>query len=735
VAVADESADDAVEARAHAAKLNPQEETTTDTSADLSAVFSEWQFGPLTLPNRIVKSAAGVSSMSYKDGVDNDETIAYYTNIARGGCKMLYFDDITVLYDHFEFPPVFPPFKKITDWTSDQLKAVVDAVHAEGSYIGYQLASLGMGLQNSANDSVSQSQADVITHDEIELFIQDSVNAAVLLKEIGFDAVEINSAGSNLGQNFMSRNRNTRDDEYGPQSIENRARFTVNIVKGIKEACGDDFPVQVLMNGVEDNDGSIGQNWLHTTVEEAAQIAKLLEEAGADSLHIRLGPSTNHICEFMSDLYFTGRGIEGTTAFGTQFDFKRHWQGKLKADQGGLGLNTYVAAQIKQAVSIPVGCVTYMDPARDPEFFNSAIEDGLIDFMLMNRPLNCDFEYVHKLEQGRYDEIRPCTRCGTCYLDTDRDGSYLNWCRVNGAYHRAYRDNMPEGYEPRSIVITPDGSTVVNALPEGFDALPAEHPRKVLVVGGGPAGMETARVAASRGHDVTLYEKSSTLGGLLPFAEMVKGPHENLSVFNAYLQHQLDLEGVSVVLDTEVTPELIAEMAPDALVLATGGVRRTSGFESTEGTRVIPMTELIGAELGNDVVVLGSNAQAVDVAQWLLSQGKNVNIVTESDISLLGWGQSEEVRAYTNPMLYALGCRVWPLAQVTAVGNGTATVAADSGVDVELTCSAVVEAMDMLPNTELADGFEGDVYVAGDCMDPYNIANAITSGTFVGRAL
>lgn len=122
------------------------------------------------------------------------------------------------------------------------------------------------------------------------------------------------------------------------------------------------------------------------------------------------------MAEFAGDLYFCGTGIEGTTGYGTQFDFTRHWQGMLKADQSGLGIMVPVAAEIKKAVSIPVGAVTYMDPARDPEFFESLIASGELDFILMNRPLSVDYDYLHKLEEGRLDEIRPapgaCTAIG-----------------------------------------------------------------------------------------------------------------------------------------------------------------------------------------------------------------------------------------------------------------------------------------------------------------------------------
>jgi 2,4-dienoyl-CoA reductase-like NADH-dependent reductase (Old Yellow Enzyme family)/thioredoxin reductase len=726
---------DAILARQHAAKLNPQDPPAiVKNDADLSALFTEWQFGPLTLPNRIVKSAAGTSAQSYKDGITNAETIDYYVSLAKQGVKLMYMDDICVQYEHFFFPPGFPPFNKITDWTPEQMTELVAAVHAEGAYFGYQLATLGAFFENSSPD-MSLGSADFITHDEIELLTEDIIQAAVNLKSYGFDAVEINAAGSNLGQNFMSRHRNHRTDEYGPQSIESRCLFVTTLLKGIKERCGADFPVQVLMNGVEDNDARVGQNAFHTTVEEATQMAKLFEAAGADSLHIRLGPSGEHICEFASELYFTGYGIEGTTSFGSQFDFQRHWEGKLKADQSGMAIMTPIAAEIKKSVSIPVGCVTYMDPAHDPEFFNGIIADGTIDFMLMNRPLNVDREYLIKLQEGRLDEIAPCTRCLHCYVDMDVEGHMFYWCRVNAAFYRAFRDNMPEGYDPIPIAITADGSKLVNSMPEGPEPLPAATPKKVMVIGGGPAGMEAARVAAERGHTVTLYEKGSTLGGLLTFADVIKGSHENLGALIAYLSKQLELKGVTVVTDTEVTADTISSEAPEAVILASGGLRDTLGLADTTSTKIVSMDNFITSEIGENVVIVGYDKQAVDIAQYLQAQGKRLHILTQKPLDYLDYGQSAEVRKYTTPMIFALGGHVWPEAEITAVGEGEITFTTDAGIATTVACDTIIEAMDMLPNTSLVDGLGIEAYVAGDCMNPYNIANAITSGNFCARAV
>lgn len=583
--------------------------------------------------------------------------------------------------------------------------------------MGYQISCMGIAFSGTQKDSSGQFASAVagdLTREEIGLVVADTVSAAKTLKDKGFDAVEINAAGNNLGQSFFSRMRNHRDDEYGPQSFENRARLVCEMIQGIKEACGSDFAVQVLINGIEENDQALGDSSLMTTVEENLEIAKMLEAAGADSLHVRLGPLGMHVCQFASDLYFTGYGIDGTTAYGTQFDFSRHWQGKLISEYSGCGMMLDVAREFKDAVSIPVGTVTYMDPAHAPDLFEAALAEGKVDFLLMNRPLTVDPQYANKLKEGRIDEIAPCTRCLHCHFDYDEEGNTYEHCRVNACTQRAFRDDMPEG----------------------FDLLPVGTVKNVMVVGGGPAGMEAARIAALRGHNVTLYEKSGAVGGLLDFASTVKGPHENLSDLRSYLARQLEVAGVDVVTGTEVDASFIADQKPDAAIIAVGGVRDTLELSETTGTKVIPLPDFLTAEIGSEVTIVGSNAQAVDAALYLMAQGKHVTMVTPDSMDQFDKGQSNWVKTFVKPMLLARGMRIWPHAEIVSVGDGEVTIAGETGAEITLSCDAVIEAMDMLPNPSLGEETSGiEVHVVGDAAKPWNIAEAIAAGNLAARAL
>lgn len=697
--------DEATEIRRAPSKLNPQDADFAQEDSDLSTLFSSVKIGSLELSNRMVKSAAGSDTQN-----NEEEIVNYYTNFARGGVDLVWMEDCADKFEHF-------PNARAQAMDKIPFERITESIHEQGAYIGYQLSCMGIvfsGTQKDSSGSFASAVAGDMTPEEIALLQADTIAAAKNLQGYGFDAVEINAAGNNIGQSFFSRMRNHREDEYGPQSFENRSRFVCEIIKGIKEACGEDFVVQVLINGIEENDLNLGDSSLMTTIEENLEIAKLLEAAGADSLHVRLGPVGMHVCQFASDLYFAGYGIEGTTAYGTQFDFSRHWEGKIISEHSGCGMLLDVAKEFKGAVSIPVGTVTYLDPAHAPAYFEAALADAKVDFLLMNRPLTVDPDYVNKLKEGRIDEIAPCTRCLHCHFDFNEEGVVYEHCRVNACTQRAYREPMPEGFD------LPAANTVKN----------------VMVVGAGPAGMEAARIAALRGHQVTLYEKKDSVGGLLDFAHAVKGPHENLDRLRAYLARQLEITGVSVVTGQEVDVDLVRQEAPDAVIIATGGLRDTLGLSETAETKIVPLPDFLTADIGDKVVIAGSNAQAVDAALYLMAQGKHVTMVTPDPMEIVDKGQSSWIKTFVMPALYARGMRVWPQAQIKTVSDGSITISGETGVDLTIPCDTVIEAMDMIPNTSLANAVEGiETHMIGDCSKPWNIAEAIAAGNLVARAL
>ncbi len=701
------------------AQLNPQNENyATNSIEDWSqtTLFSECNIGNVTMKNRMVKTAA-------TSGYYTEETaVPYFGNIARGGMGGIFVEGSYAVFEHLDTPEWCTVAGGDTRPTLENgpLQAIVDEIHASDipCFIQFKWGTPGLTyLWHNVPAEGSKSMASELTQEDIDMLVSDAATAAKNLQAMGYDGIELNCAGDNVPARFLSRYQNDRgaDDPYGPASIESRVKVVTDMIAAIHERCGDDYPVQVRINGVEENDANLGQNAAMSSMEEIAAIAQALEAGGAASLHLILGVFGYHEAQFLNDGYFGGYGINGTTSFGTFFDFSRHFSGILDGSTSGCGFMLGAAAYVKQHVSIPVGCATYMDPAHAPDLFENALKEGKVDFLFMNRPLaNADMEYVNKLREGRINEIRPCTRCLHCAADFNNHLGMMEGCRVNPCKARVFGEQMPEGYEPPA----------------------ADGQKNVMVVGGGPAGMEAARVAAERGYTVSLYEDDDSLGGLLSFAEAIKGPHENLSQYRSYLSHALELAGVSVTTGQEVTADFVREQNPDVVIVAVGGARQELGVEGTEATPVLSVEEFSLTDFGENVVVAGFNAQALDSALYLLAHGKAVTMVAEDDIANLGKGQSAKMLSFVLPALYAEGCRVIPNAAIESIGDGEVTVVDGQGMERTIVCDAVVNAIDMAPNTALADELEGefDVYAVGDCADPWDIQAAVATGNLAARA-
>ena len=685
-----------------AAYLNPQRTDYRTHEKELKTLFSPLTIGKVEIGHRMVKSAAG--SACYLSGL-SDEFIEYYVQLAKGGVELIFVETVSFLE--------VPEGGEYDAETRAYLERLVSECGKYGAKLGYQISGFGMGENEMSVEDIHARQARF-------------VEVAKGLYEVGFPIVEFNCAGFNMPAHFLSRFHNTRVDEYGGKSVENRARFVTEILTQLKEECPD-LSIQCLIDCVEENDNVANNPTIMTldtdvttphtkplTIEEGIAAAKLFEAAGADSMHLRIGPLGHHVAQFAADLYFILNGIEGATGFGTQYDFSQAFQGAVVGDTSGCGAAIEIAARYKKELSIPVGAVTYMDPAHAPDLFEQDLEDGKLDFLLMNRPLTVDMDYVNKLREDRIDEIAPCTRCLHCHSGSNEMNALFCYCRVNALTQRVMREGGPATYE----------------LPA------AETKKKVMVIGGGPAGMEAARIAAYRGHDVTLYEKKGMLGGLLDFANAVKGSHENLLDLKKYLIRQLEIAGVTVVTGTEVDKALIEAEAPDAVILAAGGLRDTLEVKGDGSVPVVDMDSFLFTDMGENVLVYGSNAQAFDASLWLTVHKKHVTMVTPNPAAEMDMQQSQHAMRMMTTALYSLGFHSWPQASIKEVKDGKAIITTETGVDTEIACDAILNAADMLPNTSLLEGLDvKETYAIGDCANPFNIALAIRAGNDAGRAV
>ena len=588
---------------------------------------------------------------------------------------------------------------------------LVAIVHEGGAKLGYQMCFGGLA------PTVPDSVINETPVEDLDAYIERVGTSAARAKSVGFDCIEIKGASADALNGFLTRRINKREDDYGPQSIENRTRLFRRMIEKIKEVNGADFPVGALINGVEENDLYLGDNELFITIEEAKEIAKALVEAGADWIQLRVGATGQEMNIWAPDVQHVVKDANGLTGYGTFFDYSQHFEGMLDGSHSGFASFLPMVKAIKEAVDVPVGCAAYMDLRVGPDYLNDAITRGDLDLVFMNRPLNCDPELVQKLAEHRREDVIPCMKCMHCHDSNSTGKRYPSTCRMNPNTNHSFTEVMPEGGKP----------------------LPAETPRKVMVIGAGPAGMEAARVAAERGHSVSLYDNSDKLGGLLLFARGVKGDHEHFDDYLTYMAHQLDKNGVDIHLFKRVDAALVKEENPDAVIVAVGG-KRVSKLSGTDATPVFTPEQAFGGEskLGDTVAILGAGVQAVDFAAYLATLGKKI-VMIHSDAAVdIDKGQSGWFKKYILPYLQAKGTRIWSSAEILGLEDGGVKFVTEAGYEKTVKVDSVVEFYNMVPNTELADeltaaGFE--VHTVGDCADPHNIQRAVLSGNLTARKI
>ena len=696
------------------AALNPQAEGALGNSASCPTLFTPLSVGTRTIENRIFKPGSGTSSIS--GPTFGPAAYDYFGALADGGCKFFSTDSL----DTIDIGEVTG--KKPTVRTAEgraDAKAFTDAMHAKGATVlsqisgEWQLSSSGEPLTSFYEDA--NFKRNEMSIDDIHNWQQGAIRGCTYLKEAGFDGVDVNASCDHMFASFLSRFFNKREDEYGPQSFENRSRILCETIAGIREACGDDFIIEVILSGIEENVEMLGEGADCTKVEEACEFAKLVEAAGADMIQVRSSFYGNHAIGFFTDLAHVP--VAGHTGYGTQMDFERVGGGVVRGDLGGACALADVAAAMKEVVSIPVGPVGNMDPRLAPDVIEDYLASGKIDFISINRPLIADPELPNKLREDRLGEIAPCNKCCTCFISIlPPTNPAAKTCRVNPTFGRLFKD---------------DGFPVGAALP------PAEKAKSVLVVGGGPAGMEAARVAALRGHQVTLAEAKSSLGGILTFASLVKGPHERIADFQNYLVGQMDALGITVSYDTAVDADFMKNGGYDAVIIATGGLRTAPVFNGAD--TLISIEDAAGAaDLGETVVVLGDNVQATDLATMLVKQGKFVHLVTENDGLNYDLDHPSWPRWMNRRWCESKGMTFHFSSTVTDVQSGSCTVESSFGLTQTIPCDSVVNTVRCLPVTDLYDTLVAsgiEAYNVGDSLNPSTIAHAVATGNQAARAL
>lgn len=653
-------------------------------------IFAPGKIGAVQVRNRTVMPAMG-TNMSDK-GFVNDAIINHYIERAKGGVGLI----ITEVTCVNAPAGLNTPNMLVAD--DDKyipgLTKLAAAIHEQGAKCFLQISHTGRGarrkhtgLQPVGPSAVAMpfsymmgfanEEPKALTLEEIKTIEDKYAAAAFRACKAGFDGVELHACGYYMGQQFLSSTANVRTDEYGG-SPENRSRFYSNIIGKIKENCGSEFGLIVKQAVVEGGDqGGI-------TMEEGIFFANKFLTAGADGI------------EVMGGSWKTVPDMDDTPS---------------TADKPGrmLGLCDLVKKSVlampgekKDPVFIGGG------RSYEPKLVEKALADGQCDFIFMGHGLLADPHLVEYMEKDCYDQARPCIGCNLCSDDQLSHSRHIR-CSCN-----AVLGNRDNDY----------------AMP------PADVIKKVLVIGGGIAGMEAARIAAKRGHKVTLVEKNDHLGGQLDYA--VAPPHkDNLKQLYAYYEKQLDLVNVEVILETEADENFVLSRKPDAVIWACGvrpAVLPIKGFDKPIVSSA--KRALMGQEMGDNVVIIGGGVVGCETAELLLREGKKVTIIEMMD------SLAEKMVATTRSILMGhlkgLGLETYMESTCKEITDKGVIIADKTGKETELFCDKVLISIGDKPEREGYDklaGKVGELYNIGDSDKPESFAASSSAGYYAALAL
>jgi 2-enoate reductase len=639
-------------------------------------LFKPGAIGKLKVKNRIIM-APMAQMWAEIDGRFSQQQIDYYATRAKGGAGLI------ITEANFVEKKISPPSDPLAVYMDSsyhvpRASELVDAVHDFGAKIAIQLSpGPGRNMAGASPERIPVSASAIpsfrdssilcheLTINEIEKIIEACGEAAQRAALAGFDMIEIHAHNGYLIDNFMTPLWNKRTDEYGGD-IERRMRFPVEIIKTMKAATGTDIPLSFRYSTEHRFEGG-------RTLVESQEIARILEAAGVDVLHVDVG-CHDAFQWVQPPNYISPNGF---------------------AD---------LSAAIRHVVNIPVITVGGI---TSPDIAEQILNAKKADFICLGRALIADPDWPVKAEKGQLEEIRPCLRCN------------------EGCIGRAfYLKSM---------------SCSVNTLVgrERYYAITrAERPKKVMVIGGGPGGMEAARIAALKGHEVTLFEREKELGGQLKAAS--KPPFKSaLWALVKYLSFQLDKLGVKVETGKEATPELINKFKPDALVIATGAKPERSSFPGSRNRKVMTAVDLLSGNktTGDKVVVVGASLVGCDTALYLALEGKKVNIIKIRPGTEVAEDINQINRATLLEQLAQNGVNFVFDHVIKGFTDEGILVIDKQGKQQVIEADTIVLASGAKSENELVKHVKGkmdELYVVGDCVSPRKVGEAIHEGFVAG---
>jgi len=650
----------------------------------LEKLFSPIKIGSMELKNRIVM-APMATDFGNADGTISKKLREYHEARARGGVAMVTLE-VTTIDGQSPYVPHTPGLWD--DKLIPNLREFTDAIHVHGARVVPQVCHPGP-------ESLSPFFHKIQTVGPSEIMCHSTKQ---MCREIAIEEIK------RVVEQFGEAARRAR--EAGFDGVELHAAHSYQLVGSFLSA---------LRNRRTDEYGGSIEGRLKFPIEV---IKSMKAKAGQDfPIIIRLSGD---------ELIPGGRDIRGTQyivpilaeagvdAFHISSGVFPQMSWRILPPTGTpLGLNVEYSAAVKQVTDRPVAVVGRIN---DPRFAEDVLQRNEADLIVMGRALLSDPDLPQKAMEGRFDDIAPCIGCGLGCV-AGRETRAMT-CVINPAVGRE-----------TEMAITP-----------------AAKPKKVMVVGAGPGGLEAARVAAIRGHEVTLYEKEAVPGGQFNLAS-VPPLKQELSKLIKYLRIQVDKAGVKVQLNTEVTPDLVEKAEPDVVVVATGGESLVVNLPGIDGPNVISGHDVLSGKAvvrcGTDVVVIGGGMVGLEVADYLGNPGDNpiigcINVTVIEMLSHVGMDMAPEGRTLLMQRLRENGVSILTSATVKEILEDGVVIDRD-GQEVAIRgMNRIVLCMGAKSVDVLSDKIRdkvAEVYVIGDAKQARKAVEAIAEGAEVGRQI
>ncbi len=628
-------------------------------------LFSPLHVGNLILKNRIETGPMSIVELDPKGGY-TEQAIAFYEGLAAGGAALVTLGESIIASDNgmthlqqirFDNPDV--PFS---------LQRIADAVHAHNACISIEISHGGAmadsvyngGVQTMGPSGYTDEWGDEIremTPDDMEQVADAFADAVEICRDCTFDMAMIHCGHGWLLHQFLSPLHNHRTDRFGG-SLENRARFPLMVLERIRARVGRTIALDMRISGSEFLPGGLD-------IDEVAAFCRMAEP--------------------YVDLINVSAGAPWTTRMAIPVFEPR-------------GINAPLATAVKQAVSVPV---TAVGGFTDPELMERLLDEGACDGFVLGRSILADPELPTKARTGRTQEIHQCLRCFVCNNAQYHDRGKVLRCAINPTAGREFT----------------------------MRTVPSSPKRKIIVAGGGCGGMEAAITAAKRGHDVTLYEKSDSLGGWLNMERHLPFK-QDLYHYARTLEYECSLYGVKTVLNTPVTRELLTREQPDTVICAIGSEPIIPPIPGVDGPNVVLATTLFdsGFALGRRIVVVGGGLVGCETALHLGQRGHAVTVLEMREAAAAD--ATADHRRYLMPLLEqnaAVRCGM----TVTAItGSGVSARAAD-GTEHVFPADSIVIAAGLRARTDEAETLRSDDYDfvrIGDCVRARNVYAAVRKG-------